>query len=93
MGQLRKGAESTSWKRTLEIYLETEHRRRRLIFVRISRPQNPKDIKNLEEIMNAFPRMVFIQMNAQGNAPVYVDIMAHIAQIDLLLTELFQKKS
>jgi hypothetical protein len=37
--------------------------------------------------------MVFIQMNAQGNAPVYVDIMAHIAQIDLLLTELFQKKS
>jgi hypothetical protein len=93
MGQLRKGAESTSWKRTLEIYLETEHRRRRLIFVRISRPQNPKDIKNLEEIMNAFPRMVFIQMNAQGNAPVYVDIMAHIAQIDQLLTELFQKKS
>jgi hypothetical protein len=93
MDQLRKGAESTSWKRTLESYLETEHRRRRLIFVRISRPQNPKDIKNLEEIMNAFPRMVFIQMNAQGNAPVYVDIMAHIAQIDLLLTELFQKKS
>jgi hypothetical protein len=93
MDQLRKGDDPMSWKTTLENYLESEHRRRRLVFVRISRPQNPKDIKNLEEIMNAFPRMVFIQMNAQGNAPVYVDIMAHIAQIDLLLTELFQKKS
>jgi hypothetical protein len=78
-----------SYKQVLISYLKEQHYRDRLVFVKISQPQIDRDINALEDVKQAFTRMVFIQMKPNGNATVYENIMRHMAQIDRSLTELF----
>jgi hypothetical protein len=78
-----------SYEEVLISYLDEQHKRYRLVFVKISQPQIDRDINALVDVKQAFTRMVFIQMKPNGNATVYENIMRHMAQIDRSLTELF----
>ena len=48
-----------------------------------------RDLEILQEIMDAFSRMVFIQASPDGNATIYEAIMMQMAEIDQLLHRLF----
>jgi hypothetical protein len=85
--------EKGAYTQILKDHVEKDFITRKLYFVMISGPQSPRDIDALAEIMDTFTRIVFIHLKADGNSTIYENIMKEMSKIDLLLTELFQKKS
>jgi hypothetical protein len=59
------------------------------VFVLVKKPAEEAEIEFLQEIMDAFSRMVFIQASPDGNATIYEAIMMQMAEIDQLLHRLF----
>jgi hypothetical protein len=59
------------------------------VFVLVKKPAEEAEKELLQEIMDAFSRMVFIQASPDGNATIYEAIMMQMAEIDQLLHRLF----
>jgi hypothetical protein len=78
-----------SYAETLNVHLESQFKRRHLVFVMVATPNNQEDLEILGEIMKEFSRMVFIQASPEGNATIYEAIMMQMAEIDQLLHRLF----
>ena len=78
-----------SYLQTLTDHLDVQFDRRRLVFVLVKKPAEEAEIEFLQEIMDAFSRMVFIQASPDGNATIYEAIMMQMAEIDQLLHRLF----
>jgi hypothetical protein len=78
-----------SYESYLKADLEQQFMRGQLFFVRVSLPKSDEERVAVDEVTKAFTRLVFIQMETDGNSTVYEIIMVQIAQIDRLLTELF----
>lgn len=78
-----------SYAETLNVHLESQFKRRHLVFVMVATPNNQEDLEILDEIMKEFSRMVFIQASPDGNATIYEAIMMQMAEIDRLLHLLF----
>lgn len=78
-----------SYAETLNVHLESQFKRRHLVFVMVATPNNQEDLEILDEIMKEFSRMVFIQASPDGNATIYEAIMMQMAEIDKLLHRLF----
>jgi hypothetical protein len=78
-----------SYLQTLTDHLDVQFDRRRLVFVLVKKPAEEVEMEFLQEIMDAFSRMVFIQASPDGNATIYEAIMMQMAEIDQLLHRLF----
>jgi hypothetical protein len=78
-----------SYLQTLTDHLDVQFDRHRLVFVLVKKPAEKAEIDFLQEIMDAFSRMVFIQASPDGNATIYEAIMMQMAEIDQLLHRLF----
>lgn len=78
-----------SYTETLNSHLQTRFGARHLVFVLADKPADDDEKEILQEVMDEFRRMVFIQASPDGNATIYEDIMREIAEIDKLLHKLF----